>query len=340
MLFQCTSRLNNLHAMTTIQWGIIGCGNVTELKSGPAFNKIPHSKLVAVMRRDQQLLKEYAVRHAVPMIFSDASALIHHPEINAVYIATPPHMHEHFAIEVLRANKFCYVEKPMATTVQACLNMQSVTEEMGGKLVIAHYRRALPMFLKVKELIEKKYIGDIKEVVIIMHKKASSKKEYLTNWRVDKAIAGGGFFYDLAPHQLDLVFYFFGEAISYQGKAKNTQGLYAVEDTVTGTMQLKKNIQFTGDWCFAKQDEMEKDAFIIKGELGVIQFEVFGQNIEISKAGNKECIHFEPPTHIQQPMIEKVVNYFLEKGENPCSAADAILSMQVMEAFVYGKKAY
>lgn len=238
-----------------------------------------------------------------------------------LYIATPPHMHEHFAIEVLRANKFCYVEKPMATTVQACLNMQSVTEEMGGKLVIAHYRRALPMFLKVKELIEKKYIGDIKEVVIIMHKKASSKKEYLTNWRVDKAIAGGGFFYDLAPHQLDLVFYFFGEAISYQGKAKNTQGLYAVEDTVTGTMQLKKNIQFTGDWCFAKQDEMEKDAFI-------------------SKAGNKECIHFEPPTHIQQPMIEKVVNYFLEKGENPCSAADAILSMQVMEAFVYGKKAY
>ena len=72
--------------MEMIRWGIIGCGNVTEVKSGPAFNLVPNSKLLAVMRRDQQLLHDYAVRHNVPLTFTNASELIQHPEIDAIYI--------------------------------------------------------------------------------------------------------------------------------------------------------------------------------------------------------------------------------------------------------------
>jgi len=322
--------------MQAIRWGIIGCGNVTEVKSGPAFNKVPNSRLLAVMRRDEALLKDYALRHNVPYTFNNASDLIQHPEVDAVYIATPPGVHEQYVMEALRAKKKVYVEKPMSTTVAACTRMQELANELDGKLVIAHYRRALPLFLKVKELLQQNEIGKVHAVKINMQKNAAPASYYSNNWRVNKAVAGGGLFYDLAPHQLDLVIYFFGEAINYSGIATNKAGLYEVEDTVTGKMQLQNGIEFTGDWCFAAETDTEKDEFIIQGTKGSIQFAVFGQQIVIEKEGQKEVIHFEPPAHIQQPMIEKIVNYFLDKGPNPCSAKEAIQSMRVMEAFVYG----
>jgi predicted dehydrogenase len=325
--------------MDMIRWGMIGCGSVTEMKSGPAFNKVPHSKLMAVMRRDEALLKDYAKRHQVPYTFTDASALIHHPEIDAIYIATPPDVHEAYAIEALKANKFVYVEKPMATSVAACEHMQQVAKEVGGKLVVAHYRRQLPLFLKVKELLAQNTIGNVTDVKIIMQKKAAPKTYYENNWRVNKERAGGGLFYDLAPHQLDLLFYFFGKANNYQGSANNIAGLYLVEDTVKGAMQMENGIQFTGEWCFAIEAHMpEQDAFIIIGKEGRIEFPVFGHTITIARNNSKEYIEFDAPQHNQQNLIEKVVTFFLEKGENPCSAEDALQSMRVMEAFVYGHK--
>ena len=253
--------------MKTIRWGIIGCGNVTEMKSGPAFNKVPDSTLHAVMRRDENRLKDYAARHQVLLSFTDASALIHHPEIDAVYIATPPHVHEQYAIEALRANKFVYVEKPMATTVSACLNMQKVADELNGKLVIAHYRRELPLFLKVKSLLAENRIGVVHKVQLIMRKNKRDKNYYVNNWRINKEMAGAGFFYDLAPHQLDLVFYFFGPAQYYKGEATNKSGLYEVEDTVHGNIQLQNGVQFEGEWSFENNNIEEIDSFTIT-EIG------------------------------------------------------------------------
>ncbi len=315
---------------------MIGCGNVTEQKSGPAFNKVPNSILMGVMRRNEALLKDYAERHHVPYAFTNASELINHREIDAVYIATPPNVHEDYAMEALRANKFVYVEKPMSTTVAACMRMQEEAEKLNGKLVVAHYRRALPLFLKVKELLAENYIGKISAVHLTMHKKAGTPDYYTNNWRVDKELAGGGLFYDLAPHQLDLVLYFFGQALSYSGKSSNKAGLYAVEDTVHGEILLENNIHFKGAWCFAIEEEIEKDEFKIIGELGTISFPVFGQTITVEKNGVMEQFEFNPPAHNQQNLIEKCVSYFLGQGDNPCTAADAIQSMLVMEAFVYG----
>ena len=325
--------------MDRIRWGMIGCGSVAEMKSGPAFNKVPHSQLMAVMRRDEALLRDYALRHQVPQTFTNALELIHHPSIDAIYIATPPDVHEIYAIEAMRANKFVYVEKPMATTVLACEHMLQVANEVNGKLTIAHYRRQLPLFLKVKELLDQGAIGKISEVKIIMHKKAGPKTYYENNWRVNKARAGGGLFYDLAPHQLDLVFYFFGKALNYHGSATNVSGLYSVEDTVKGEMQMENGIQFYGDWCFAIDERaQEQDVFLIKGTAGYIEFSVFGHTITVERNNKKEIIQFDAPLHNQQNLIEKVVTFFLGKGENPCSAADALQSMRVMEAFVYGHK--
>ena len=321
--------------MNTIRWGMIGCGSVTEVKSGPAFNKVPGSKLMAVMRRDALKVKAYASRHQVPYYFTDANELIQHPEVDAVYIATPPKYHEAYALAAMKMGKPVYVEKPMALDVASCLRMEAFSKHTGVKLVVAHYRRALPLFIEVKRLIESNAIGKINAVNIELLKHAVENLNPKDNWRIDPMVAGGGYFYDLAPHQIDLVFYFFGKAISYEGTSSNQAGWYEAEDTVTGTMLLENDIKFKGNWCFCAIKENEKDIFEIVGSAGKISFPVFGHDITLEQNGAIKIIHFDPPMHNQQNLIAQIVPYFFGQGPNPCSAEDALQSMRVMEAFVY-----
>jgi predicted dehydrogenase len=323
--------------MEKICWGIIGCGNVTEVKSGPAFNKVEHSSLMAVSRRDEEKLADYVKRHQVPMSFTNALDLIHSDHINAIYIATPPDVREAYALEAMQLGKPVYLEKPMALNLAACKRLKAVSEKLGVKLSVAHYRRNLPLFMEVKNILSQDVIGAVKEVQITMLKKTDKAAQDPFNWRIDPSIAGGGYFYDLAPHQIDLVFYFFGKPRSFSGISTNKAGLYKAEDYVQGSIELENGIICKGLWDFSINGE-EKDEFLIIGEKGTIRFPVFGLFIEVEMNGNTHTIHFEAPKHNQQNHIQAVVNYFLDKGENPCSAEDAILSMEVMEAFVYGSK--
>ncbi len=323
--------------MEKICWGIIGCGNVTEVKSGPAFNKVEHSTLVAVSRRDPEKLADYVKRHQVPMSYTNALDLIQSEKINAIYIATPPDVREAYAMEAMQLGKPVYLEKPMALNLAACKRLKAASEKLGVKLSVAHYRRNLPLFMEVKNILEQDLIGAVKEVQINMLKKTDKAAKDPSNWRVDPSIAGGGYFYDLAPHQIDLVFYFFGKPRSFSGTSTNKAGLYKAEDFVQGTIELENGIVCKGLWDFSINGE-EKDEFLIIGEKGTIRFPVFGLFIEVEINGNNNTIHFEAPKHNQQNHIQAVVNYFLDKGKNPCSAEDAILSMEVMEAFVYGSK--
>jgi predicted dehydrogenase len=323
--------------MEKICWGIIGCGNVTEVKSGPAFNKVEHSALVAVSRRDPEKLADYVNRHQVPMSYTNALDLIQSEKINAIYIATPPDVREAYAMEAMQIGKPIYLEKPMALNLAACKRLKAASEKLGVKLSVAHYRRNLPLFMEVKNILEQGDIGAVKEVQITMLKKTDKAAKDPSNWRVDPSIAGGGYFYDLAPHQIDLVFYFFGKPRSFSGTSTNKAGLYKAEDFVQGTIELENGIVCKGLWDFSINGE-EKDEFLIIGEKGTIRFPVFGLFIEVEINGNNNTIHFEAPKHNQQNHIQAVINYFLDKGENPCSAEDAILSMEVMESFVYGSK--
>lgn len=329
----------NETAKTGIRWGIIGCGNVTEVKSGPAFNKISNSSLIAVMRRDAARAKDYAERHKVPRYYDDADLLINDPDINAVYVATPPGSHEAYAIAAMKAGKSVYVEKPMAIDVNACLRMKDFAEKTNSKLTIAHYRRALPKFLYIRDLLETGAIGIVRTLRISMLQKDKSSMIAHTenNWRVDPAIAGAGLFYDLAPHQLDLVMYFFGKPLEATGISANQAGLYNAEDVVTGIMRLPNNILFTGQWCYTVGEGLDEDLFEIVGSKGKISFTVFGHEVLVHDGTTGKMVTFEPPAHIQQPLITKIVNYFLDEGSNPCSADDAIESMKVMEVFAYGR---
>lgn len=323
----------------TISWGIIGCGNVTEVKSGPAFQQVPNSKLVAVMRRDASKAADYALRHGVPKWYSDATQLINDPAVTAIYIATPPAFHEAYTIEALQAGKPVYVEKPMSIDLASCLRMQQMAETTGIPLCIAHYRRALPKFIAVQQLLASQTIGTVCTARIGMQQadQSATMANPEENWRVQPALSGGGIFYDLAPHQLDLLVFLLGNPEEIKGMADNRAGLYAAEDVVAGIVRMQNQVLFSGLWCFTSDNSCREDIFEIVGTAGKIIFPVFGNEVTVITSSGEQHLNFEPPKHIQQPMIEKVTRYFLGMDSNPCSAEEAIQSFRIMEAFVYGR---
>lgn len=323
-----------------INWGIIGCGNVTEIKSGPAFNKVDNSLLYGVMRRSADKSADYASRHRVPVWYSDANELINDPNINAIYIATPPKFHEMYAIAAMEKGKAVYVEKPVTLLVDSCKRMIDAVKINNGKLSVAHYRRALPMFLKVKEMVDQQILGKIHRIDLKMFQPHTSDviANLEENWRVIPSLSGGGYFYDLAPHQLDILIYIFGDPQHKQGLSINQSLHYGAEDAVSGSVNFKNDIQFQGSWNFNVADSIKEDSCKIIGERGHIEFAIFGNKINVVLSATEEVFIFQHPQHIQQPMIEKVVRYFLGEVANPCSLEEAIKSLEVMETFVYRQK--
>ncbi len=321
--------------METINWGIIGCGNVTEKKSGQAYNKVPHSKLVAVMRRDAEKAADYAARHKVDRWYDDADRLMSDSEVNAVSVATPPAFHLAYAIAALKKGLNVYVEKPVTRNAEEAQAMANAVKQYNGKLTVAHYRRALPMFLYVKKLLAQNTIGDIRTVQIRMWK--SIKPDLVANtennWRVLPELSGGGYFHDLAPHQLDLMLYYFGEPMAYQGISINQSKATPADDHVCGQILFKNNVIVNGSWCFNVGETETIDRCEIIGTNGHITFPFFGTFVSWKNDKDEQTINFTHPEHIQQPMIEKIVQYFRGEGNNPCPIEEAVTLMKIMDAF-------
>jgi predicted dehydrogenase len=330
--FDTAKIVEALFMKNTISWGIIGCGNVTEVKSGPAFNKVPHSKLHAVMRRDGAKAADYAARHGVPKWYDDATALINDPEVNAIYIATPPSSHEAYTLQALAAGKPVYVEKPMALNAAAARRMQEAADAAGIPLCVAHYRRAQPLFQKVKSLIDEGAKGKPRNVRLALFEPADAGLVAATEvpWRLDPAQSGGGLFYDLAPHALDLMLYFFGTPAFATGASWNAAGLYAADDTTAGIIRFQNNVLLEGSWCFAHAEK--KDECTIWGTEGHLQFSIFAHcPIVLTQGSSVREFAFDVLPHVQEPMIEAVTSYFRGEGPNPSAAAMGVAVMELME---------
>lgn len=325
--------------MKKISWGIIGCGDVTEVKSGPAFNKVPHSELVAVMRRDGDRAKDYALRHGVQKWYDDAYALINDPAINAIYVATPPASHEEYTLAALKSGKPVYVEKPMTLDARSAGRMAHAAIECKQKLVVAHYRRAQPLFQKIKAIVDNNIIGNILFANIELYKKALVEEDLAQPqkaWRVDPAISGGGLFHDLAPHQLDIMLHLFGRPAAVAGMASRSGSVYNADDLVMAQVRFESGVLFNGSWAFNVDASQEKDHCLIMGDRGSIRFSFFDHRPVMLTVGNmSEELPFDPLPHVQQPMIETVVNYFLGEGPNPCSAEEGVVVMEMIDAITH-----
>ncbi len=323
--------------MQTVRWGIIGCGDVTEVKSGPGFQKAQGSSLVAVMRRTSELARDYALRHGVPKWYDDPEALVNDPEVDAVYVATPPSSHKEYAILAAKAGKPIYVEKPMARNYAECQEMLTACRSAGVPLFVAYYRRALPRFLKVKELVEEGAVGEIRSLTITLYQPVRQEERDPQNlpWRVIPEIAGGGRFVDLASHTLDFLDYVLGPIRSAHGFAANQGNLYPAEDIVSGTFVFRSGVQGVGSWCFTAFDEV--DVTEIVGSQGMVSFASF-EDKPVTLTTNDGVTEFliDHPPHVQQPLIQTVVNELNSVGHCPSSGESAARTSRVLDRLLEG----
>ncbi|MCY1720027.1 Gfo/Idh/MocA family oxidoreductase [Prolixibacteraceae bacterium Z1-6] len=321
----------------TINWGIIGVGDVTEVKSGPAFYKSNNSKLVAVMRRNAQKAADYAKRHNIFKWYSNASELINDPDVDAVYIATPPDSHASYAIETMQAGKPVYVEKPMARSYAECVEMLKVSKETGMPLWVAYYRRTLPAFLKVKELLEAGVIGKPLMVNIKLYKQANERNQTPEemHWHVFPEISGAGHFFDLASHQLDYLDFIFEEVVKVKGNASNVAALYPAEDTVSGTWEHKSGVIGTGSWCFVVDKNSEEDYIQIIGEKGEICLPCFiPGNVKLKTDDGITELKFQNPEHISQNLVQQVVDELRGNGKCISTGESAARTSWVLDEMV------
>lgn len=307
-----------------IKWGFIGCGAVTEKKSGPAFRKVKGSDVVAVMRRDENKAKDYAQRHSIDTWYSDAYELINDARVNAIYVATPPSSHAEYAIAAMKAGKPVYIEKPMAASYEDCLRIQQVSEATGIPCFVAYYRRSLPYFNRVKQLIQEGELGELSTVHIqlTVPPYAADYDKGNLPWRVKKEIAGAGYFYDLASHQFDLFEWLFGEVTEAHGLTQNRAGLYNAEDSVVAQYKFRSGMLGSGNWSFVAPAGTRTDLIEVVGTKGKLTFSTFNFSpilLETS-AGNQEYIE-KNPDNIQFFLIQSIVNYLNGGDELPVSTA-------------------
>ncbi|MGI9531457.1 Gfo/Idh/MocA family protein [Lutimonas sp.] len=316
----------------TVRWGIIGCGDVTELKSGPAYNLIEGFELVAVMRRNILKAEDYAKRHHIRKFYGDAEALINDPEIDAVYIATPPDTHAFYAMKVARAKKPCCIEKPMAPSYQECLDICSAFEEQNLPLFVAYYRRSLPKFDKVKVWLKEGRIGEIRSIHWTLQKPPSKidlSGDY--NWRTDVNVAPGGYFDDLASHGLDLFSYYLGTIRSAQGVSSNQQGLYSGLDNVSASWMHENGVSGTGSWNFGTFKK--EDKVTITGSKGRIEFSIFENDpLVLETDAGRDTWNIEHPTHVQLHHVQFMRDQLFNKDFiHPSTGKTALHTSWVMD---------
>lgn len=321
--------------MKQINWGFIGCGEVTEKKSGPAFNEVSGSRVVAVMGRSPEKTRSYAQRHGIPKWFTDAQALVDDPEVNAVYIATPPSSHATYAIMAMHAGKPCYVEKPLAASYDDCARVNHVSQMTGVPCYVAYYRRYLPYFREVKNVVESGKIGKAINVQIRFScppRQLDYNKPEDRPWRLQPDIAGGGYFYDLAPHQLDLLQHLFGPVVEAQGYTANRGGLYTAEDTVAASMLFHSGMPASGTWSFVAHESAREDRILILGDGGQLSFSVFSYSpLHLINMKGEYHIKVDNPSFVQLPLLREIHDHLLGHSICRCDSVSATPTNWVMD---------
>lgn len=321
-----------MSSIKEISWAIIGCGDVTEIKSGPGLYKSRNSKLSGVYNRTYEKAVDYAKRHNVTKVYKSVDELLTDSEIDIVYIATPPSTHYEYAIQTLKAEKIPYIEKPMVTKLNQAIEIDNLAKSSGIPPYVAFYRRGLEKFLKIKELLDSGIIGEIRTVHVMQLMKVdeSEKSKETRPWRVIPEISGGGKFLDVGTHVLDCLIWFLGELESMTGIVANRGGFYDTDDTVVTTLKFKSGIVGTGHWCFVSDRHFSEVQII--GDRGNITYDgLSGKNFFITVDGETKEYYFTVPKHISMPYQQSIIDELSINKKSSASFSDAMNLVEMCE---------
>eukprot|EP00629_Pelagomonadales_sp_RCC1024_P015405 CAMPEP_0119266236 /NCGR_PEP_ID=MMETSP1329-20130426/4789_1 /TAXON_ID=114041 /ORGANISM="Genus nov. species nov., Strain RCC1024" /LENGTH=360 /DNA_ID=CAMNT_0007266105 /DNA_START=85 /DNA_END=1163 /DNA_ORIENTATION=+ len=307
-----------------VRWGIIGCGAVCERKSGPALQKAQRSALVAVMRRDGKKAADYAKRHGVPKSYDTVEGLLGDPEVDAVYVATPPGAHLEIALKVAAAGKPCYMEKPGARSATEEDKMERAFRAKKLPLFVAYYRRAYPRYVALRKALRSGRLGDIKQVVY-MHARPPGD----SGWRTDVEASGGGLVLDVGTHVLDLLDFLLGPLKVETHRATGAPGGPETRVEIGFTVGKARG---RASWDF-ESDFDTMDRLEITGSEGSVRCDecMNGRDLVWKKGGKTETEKFPPPDPVQLPLVTAVVAALLDGTACPSTAASSLRCARVVD---------
>ncbi|WP_422857908.1 Gfo/Idh/MocA family protein [Flagellimonas sp. S174] len=317
-----------------IRWGVIGCGSVAEKKSVPAYQQTKGFEVSMVMRRNKEKAADYASRHGIPQWTTDAKEVIENPNIDAVYIATPPDSHKQYGLWVAKAGKPCCIEKPMAPSYKDSLAIFQAFQKKELPLFVAYYRRSLPRFLQVKKWLDTEEIGKVRHIRWLKTKPPNAMdlgEAY--NWRTDAKVARGGYFDDLASHGLNLFTFLLGEIEMANGFALNQGGLYTAYDSITGSWVHKNGITGEGSWNFLTHHR--EDVVEIFGSIGKISFAILDEApLILENTSGKKVLEIPHPQHVQKFHAENIKNHLCGYGTHTSMGESGLHTSWVMDSIL------
>lgn len=313
-----------------ISWGMVGTGDVTEQKSGPAFYKCDNSTLYAVCNRTHAKAVDYAKRHMVPVVHVSIEALLADPEVDAVYVATPPVTHKDLALKVIAAGKPLCLEKPMAMNRGECQEIIAAAEKKNVPVYVTYYRRSLEKFLKIRDLLGEDTIGRIGTVQVTQYQELiSGVREGVIPWRVDPAISGGGILVDMGSHVFDILDFLLCPITTISGVVKNYGGHYRAEDSAVASFVFEDGV--LGSATFNFNTDRWVDRIEVAGERGRIVFSCFdNEPVEIHTGAGVELLEFTPPEPIYLPFVQDI-NRHIESGDTKGYVKTAVRPTELLD---------
>ena len=312
--------------MKNIVWGMIGCGDVTEVKNGPGLYLAKNSILKAVTNRTIEKANDWVTRHQHGMVYKDVEAILNDPEIDIVYIATTPDMHAEYAIKCAQAGKHCLIEKPLALSYEEGLKIKETFDAAGKNAYVAFYRRSLNRFNKIAELMKDGIIGTVEAVNIVRFVKAVEDSE---SWRMNSEVSGGNIFSETDIHVLDYICSLMGEVENYNVIKNIFNKSNRVFDSLCMNIMFENGVVGSGQWLYNCNKELDRIEII--GEKGIIRFEFFNNKSPISvitEAGQSEYV-IEDSQFVGLNMEQEIVNELNGIGKFSGDVSAALKTLKI-----------
>ena len=202
--------------MKTVKLGIIGLGYIGQVHLRHSF-KIPGVQVSAVADISKKALKK-AKNMGVKKTYIFYEELLKDPEVDAVVIGLPTHLHLQCTQKAAESNKNIFLEKPIARNVKEAQEIISVAQRNSVKLMIGYPLRFNRSFREVKEKLDNGLLGDVENAHAtyissgpFFHRAEGYSPVPVPEWWFDKNLTGGGVLIDLGSHIINLLRWYFGE---------------------------------------------------------------------------------------------------------------------------------
>lgn len=310
-----------------IRWGVLGCGDVVERKSGPALLQSDRSRIHAVVSSDGTSAETYAAEHDVPVATGDAERVISDPDVDAVYVATPPDTHRAYTTAAADAGKPILVEKPMARSAVEAASMIEACDRNDVELLVAYYRRFHPQVQRMRELMGAGTIGEPTRAFVNYALLPPADP----GWRETPAVSGGGWFVDATAHRLDLLVSLLGRPSSVAGAVRSVGEEKTVEDIVSLTIEIDDVV------CTVVSDFTDEpvDNFHVYGTAGSIAAETLDDGeFAYETEGESGVLAFDMPDAVHDGLVRHVEAVLLDGAANRSSGRDAFQTEALLDSGV------